>query len=105
MNVDNFGHHVFKRKKENNELPFLECALKSTNDGNLNAQKKIITNLGNPVNNSDGATKDYVDKSVIDRLQSVTSLYQTIDELKTRLTALESIVSKSKSNNNISKRK
>lgn len=92
MNVDKFGHHLNKKKIYDTNKWFTECALKISNDGNLNAQNKTIHNVKNPTDAADSATKEYVDQSLKDCFTSLKTVNQLIKELSSRITSLENSI-------------
>lgn len=99
MNVDKFGHHIFKRKRIKNENESIQCALIPTSDGNLSVQNKIIKGVLMPIDADNSATKEYVDKSIFDTYKSIKSLECFITEINGRLKNLEQIVNLNKNKN------
>lgn len=73
MSVDKFGHHSrgFPRNIPKVTFPH-------TPDGDINAENVKISNVKDPSENSDAATKKYVD---IQLLELRNSLYSKIDEI------------------------
>lgn len=87
MNVDKFGHHLFKKNIVNHE-----AFLKYSSDGNLNAQNKIIQNLKSPIHSDDSCTKEYVDsliQNVISKIKTVELLH---NELLAKINNIETIL-------------
>jgi hypothetical protein len=98
MNVDKFGHNIQKQKfAKNNKYYIVDCVLKYTSDGNLNAQNKIIKNLSTPVDDADSASKEYVDTSIHKYYTTVNKLNHLLTEVCVRLTNLEKITDPKKS--------
>lgn len=97
MNVDKFGHHLYKTKKFKNNLMTVECALKRLSDNNLDAKNAIIRNLKLPVFDTDSVNKAYVDKSIedlynkIDRKHGVDKelLYKSLDKCLNTIQLME----------------
>lgn len=82
MNVDKFGHYVHKKRKK--EI-IIECCLKSTNDGNLDAQNKTIKNIASPINCYDCVTKKYVDELENNIKKKIAELNQMLKEITSQL--------------------
>lgn len=98
MNVDKFGHNIQKQKLADNKKYYIvDCGLKYTNDGNLNAQNKIIKNLSTPVDDADSASKEYVDTSIQKYYTTVNKLSHLLTDACVRLTNLEKIIDTKKS--------
>lgn len=76
MNVDKFGHHLFKKYYNKHE-----CLLKYSSDGNLSAQNKSIQNLKIPIHADDCCTKDYVDSLI----EKVMSKIKTVEQLNNEI--------------------
>lgn len=118
MNVDKFGHNVYKNRRIKHDFNIVDCALKRLNNNILDAQYKIIRNVNLPVYATDSANKEYVDKSIEDFDKKIGMkytaekelLYKSIEkylkviqttehklsELTIKLNNLENIVNKSK---------
>lgn len=62
MNVDKFGHHMFKRQKNSSQLDQRPIILMDADC--LDARNKIIKNVGLPTDPEDCATKKYVDELI-----------------------------------------
>lgn len=89
MNVDKFGLHLHKRKLNNEDKWW-----KYTNDGNINAQNKIIKHLQNPIDAEDSATKGYVDSSLEHCLNKLKYLEQYFNEVSKTVSTLETQLKK-----------
>lgn len=90
MNVDKFGLHIYKKRKNNygfNIAP--ECVIKQIDAKNLDAQSKRLKNLGHPQDSCDAVTKDYVDKCITDLWNKVSTNIKLITEISNTLTKLE----------------
>lgn len=86
MNVDKFGLHVFKKRTKCN---CIRPSLESIDDGDLDAKMKVIKNVGNPIDLTDCATKNYVDKAVNDIFKKIKSINQNVEQLENEINNLK----------------
>lgn len=90
MNVDKFGLHINKRRKNNYDFNLAHvCVIKQIDAEHLDAQSKRLKNLKNPINSDDAATKDYVDKCLNDLWNKISTNIKLITEISNRLNVLE----------------
>lgn len=99
MNVDKFGHHVFKRQKVNSCVePYM--AFMNFNDNFIDAKNKAIKHLGKPIDSTDGVTKQYVDNRMEALFKKITTINQTLEQLDTEINcikqSIESVSQRSK---------
>lgn len=88
MNVDKFGHHVFKRTKVNSYIePYM--AFINFNDDFIDVKNKAIKHLGNPIDPADGVTKQYVDNMMEVMFKKITTINQTFEQLDTEIKSLK----------------
>lgn len=82
MNVDKFGHHVFKKQKTYSQT---DPSIANIENVCFDARQKKFKNVGIPTNPEDCATKQYVDESVqtlTDKLDvNIKSINQTVSHL------------------------
>lgn len=90
MNVNKFGLHVYKLKKQKTDCIPMNCNIKLKEDGSLDVQNKILKNLKSPIDLYDSATKEYVDKSLSNVLNLILSSDALITELCNKINRLES---------------
>lgn len=89
MNVDKFGHHVFKRQKVNRSL---ESPMASLLDGPkdfIDFKNKIIRHIGKPINPEDGATKKYIDDAMQDMSKAIKSISQNLQQLDIEINSIK----------------
>lgn len=87
MNVDKFGHHVFKKQKY--EVYQNVCSINLADDGCFDAINKTIKHVGNPTDPGDSATKLYVDDAIRSLLSQLKSINQTITQTSTEISTLK----------------
>lgn len=88
MNVDKFGHHVFKRKKMDNHYLEPPC-ITLRDDGCLDAGKKVIKHIGKPTDPEDCVSKQYVDQTVESFSTKLKSISQALIQLDTEINTLK----------------
>lgn len=97
MNIDKFGHHVYKKRKMDITKPL--CVMQ-TNKDHLDAENKVIKNCGHPVDLNDSVTKKYVDEIEKNISKKITELSQILTQLSSQSNNTKSIISNIKSREN-----
>lgn len=87
MNVDKFGHHVFKKQKCENYQNVYSINL--ADDGCFDAKNKTIKHIRNPTDPGDCATKLYVDDAIRNLLSQLKSINQIITQTSREISALK----------------
>lgn len=83
MNVDKFGHHIYRKRKIEN------CCLKNTNDYNFDAENKIIKNIGNPIDIHDSVPKKYVDDIQRKLLERINELNEIVTQQTSQINVIK----------------
>lgn len=83
MNIDKFGHHVFKRQKMDSHSDYLICSM---TDGSLN---KLLKNIVNPVDAGDCVNKQYVDKNIESLEIKLKSINQNLTQIGSEINSIK----------------
>lgn len=89
MNVDKFGHHINKIQiMENISTRSTTANLLVDDNNNFNAQYKVIKHIATPIDQTDCATKGYIDKQIEINTKKINTLNQTVQQMNTDITSL-----------------